>query len=116
MRVFQSAIRLGAPKNVHLEIVGVYERAVERQRLNQGAPTFADEALKEITKKFSRSCQVWLRRLQSLLKQKHDGTSVIMSDVLSLPKKQHSKFISSAAILQFENGVQIRGESYLKHF
>lgn len=56
--------------------------------------------------------QVWLRRIQWLLKQNHDGIqSVVNRALLSLPRHKHIKFISQTAILEFKCGVPDRGRS-----
>lgn len=56
--------------------------------------------------------QVWLRRVQNLLKQNIEGIqSVINRALLCLPRHKHIKFISQTAILEFKCGVPDRGRS-----
>nr|XP_025634563.1 rRNA biogenesis protein RRP5 isoform X4 [Arachis hypogaea] len=104
MKVFQRALQYNDPKKVYLALLGLYERT-EQQNL-------ADELLNKMTKKFKHSCKVWLRRVQSLLKQNQDGVQpVINRALLSLPRRKHIKFISQAAIQEFKIGVPDRGRS-----
>lgn len=56
--------------------------------------------------------QVWLRRVQMLLKQQQDGIqSVVNRALLCLPRRKHIKFISQTAILEFKCGVPDRARS-----
>lgn len=56
--------------------------------------------------------QVWLRRIQSLLKNGQDEVqSIVNRALLSLPRRKHIKFISQTAILEFKCGVADRGRS-----
>ena len=56
--------------------------------------------------------QVWLRRVQRILKQTQDAIQpVVNRALLSLPRHKHIKFISQTAILEFKCGVPDRGRS-----
>jgi hypothetical protein len=56
--------------------------------------------------------QVWLRRVQGILKQQQDVIQpVVNRALLSLPRHKHIKFISQTAILEFKCGVPDRGRS-----
>lgn len=130
MKVFQRALQYNDPKKVHLSLLGMYERT-EQHKL-------ADELLDKMVKKFKHSCkvlffyflqafplvhqnilvlcsvayQVWLRRVQRILKQQQDVVQpVVNRALLSLPRHKHIKFISQTAILEFKCGVPDRGRS-----
>ncbi|XP_061360719.1 rRNA biogenesis protein RRP5 isoform X2 [Gastrolobium bilobum] len=104
MKVFQRALQYNDPKKVHLALLGMYERTEQHN--------LADELLSKMSKKFKHSCKVWLRRVQSLLKQKQDGIQpVVNRALLSLPRHKHIKFLSQTAILEFKSGVPDRGRS-----
>ncbi|RDY08514.1 rRNA biogenesis protein RRP5, partial [Mucuna pruriens] len=104
MKVFQRALQYNDPKKVYLALLGMYERTEQHN--------LADELLKKMTKKFKHSCKVWLRRIQSLLKQKQDGIQPLIDQaLLSLPRHKHIKFISQTAIHEFKVGVPDRGRS-----
>lgn len=104
MKVFQRALQHNDPKKVYLALLGMYERTEQHN--------LADELLNKMTKKFKHSCKVWLRRIQSLLKQNQDGIqSLIDRASLSLPKHKHIKFFSKTAILEFKIGVPDRGRT-----
>ncbi|KAK7345187.1 hypothetical protein VNO77_15745 [Canavalia gladiata] len=104
MKVFQRALQYNDPKKVYLALLGMYERTEQHN--------LADELLNKMTKKFKHSCKIWLRRVQSLLKQKNDGIqSLVNRALLSLPRHKHIKFISQTAILEFKSGVPDRGRS-----
>lgn len=104
MKVFQRALQYNDPKKVYLALLGMYERTEQHN--------LADELLNKMTKKFKHSCKVWLRRIQSLLKQNQDGIqSLIDRASLSLPKHKHIKFFSQTAILEFKIGVPDRGRT-----
>ncbi|CAL0321523.1 unnamed protein product [Lupinus luteus] len=104
MKVFQRALQYNDPKKVHLALLGMYERTEQHD--------LADELCNKMTKKFKHSCKVWLRSVQSLLKQRRDGIQAIINRaLLSLPRHKHIKFISQAAILEFKIGVPDRGRS-----
>ncbi|RID80737.1 hypothetical protein BRARA_A03376 [Brassica rapa] len=63
-------------------------------------------------KKFKQSCKVWLRKIQSYLKQDEENIqSVVNRALLCLPRHKHIKFISQTAILEFKCGVADRGRS-----
>ncbi|KAL2664255.1 hypothetical protein AAZV13_02G147900 [Glycine max] len=62
--------------------------------------------------KYGNPREVWLRRIQSLLKQNQDGIQPVIDRAsLSLPKHKHIKFFSQTAILEFKVGVLDRGRS-----
>ncbi|TKY53223.1 RRP5-like protein [Spatholobus suberectus] len=104
MKVFQRALQYNDPKKVYLALLGMYERTEQHN--------LADELLNKMTKKFKHSCKVWLRRIQSLLKQKQDGIQHLIERAsLSLPRHKHIKFFSQTAILEFKVGVPDRGRS-----
>ncbi|KAK8947319.1 hypothetical protein KSP39_PZI006890 [Platanthera zijinensis] len=104
VKIFKRALQTCDPKKLHLALLGVYERT-EQHKL-------ADVLLDKMTKKFKKSCKVWLRRLQHFLKQKEDSAQyVINRALLSLPTKKHIKFISHSAILAFKCGVPEMGRS-----
>ncbi|CAJ1967373.1 unnamed protein product [Sphenostylis stenocarpa] len=104
MKVFQRALQYNDPKKVYLALLGMYERTEQHN--------LADELLIKMTKKFKHSCKVWLRRIQSLLKQNQDGIQPLIDRAsLSLPKHKHIKFFSQTAILEFKVGVPDRGRS-----
>ncbi|KAI5671713.1 hypothetical protein M9H77_12077 [Catharanthus roseus] len=117
-KLFHRALQNSDPKEVHLALLGMYERT-EQNKL-------ASELLDKMVKKFKHSCkerlsygtvnffgiQVWLRRVQNLLKQNIEGIqSVINRALLCLPRHKHIKFISQTAILEFKCGVPDRGRS-----
>ncbi|CAA3014339.1 rRNA biogenesis RRP5 [Olea europaea subsp. europaea] len=103
-KIFQRALQYCDPKRVHLALLGMYDRT-EQHKL-------ADELLDKMVRKFKHSCKVWLRRIQWLLRQNHDGIqSVVNRALLSLPRHKHIKFISQTAILEFKCGVPDRGRS-----
>ncbi|KAL2998416.1 hypothetical protein AAZX31_09G097500 [Glycine max] len=104
MKVFQRALQYNDPKKVYLALLGMYERTEQHN--------LADELLNKMTKKFKHSCKVWLRRIQSLLKQNKDGIQPVIDRAsLSLPKHKHIKFFSQTAILEFKVGFPDRGRS-----
>lgn len=103
-KLFHRALQYCDPKKLHLALLGMYERT-EQHKL-------ADELLGKMIKKFKSSCKVWLRRVQRLLQQNHDGIqSNINRALLCLPRHKHIKFISQTAILEFKCGVPDRGRS-----
>ncbi|KAG9456393.1 hypothetical protein H6P81_000901 [Aristolochia fimbriata] len=103
-KIFQRALQFCDPKKIHLALLGLYERT-EQHKL-------VDELLDKMVKKFKNSCKIWLRRVQSLLKQKKDGVqSIVNRALLSLPRHKHIKFITQTAILEFKCGVPDRGRS-----
>ncbi|CAK9319362.1 unnamed protein product [Citrullus colocynthis] len=103
-KIFQRALQCNDPKKVHLALFGMYERT-EQHKL-------ADELLEKMIKRFKHSCKVWLRRMQSLLKNGQDEIqSIINRALLCLPKHKHIKFISQTAILEFKCGVADQGRS-----
>lgn len=107
VKIFQRALQYCDPKKVHLALLAMYQRT-EQHKL-------ANELLDKMTKKFRHSCKVWLRRVQSLLKQHQDGVQAIVNRaVLSLPRHKHIKFISQTAILEFKCGVPDRGRSFFE--
>lgn len=56
--------------------------------------------------------QIWLRRVERILKQQQDVVQpVINRALLSLPRHKHIKFISQTAIHEFKCGVPDRGRS-----
>lgn len=126
--VFQRALQYNDPKKVHMALLGMYERTEQHKLVN--------ELLDKMTKKFKHSCkvlsslflqsfsffltrylscilvQVWLRRVQRILKQQQDVVQpVVNRALLSLPRHKHIKFISQTAILEFKCGVPDRGRS-----
>ncbi|KAK1282151.1 hypothetical protein QJS10_CPB22g01233 [Acorus calamus] len=104
MKIFQRALQICDPKKLHLALLGMYERT-EQHKL-------ADELLEKMTKKFKKSCKVWLRRVQNVLKQgKDEVQAVVNRAALSLPRNKHIKFLSQAAILEFKCGEPNRGRS-----
>ncbi|KAL2326887.1 hypothetical protein Fmac_020314 [Flemingia macrophylla] len=108
MKVFQRALQYNDPKKVYLALLGMYERTEQH--------SLADELLNKMTKKFKHSCKVWLRRIQSLLKQKQDGIQPLIDRAsLSLPRHKHIKFFSQTAILEFKVGVPDRGRSLFEN-
>ncbi|KAG2317978.1 hypothetical protein Bca4012_069048 [Brassica carinata] len=103
-KVFERARQYCDPKKVYHALLGVYERT-EQYKL-------ADKLLDEMIKKFKQSCEVWLRKIQSYLKQdEEDIQSVVNRALLCLPRHKHIKFISQTAILEFKCGVADRGRS-----
>ncbi|GER39943.1 RNA binding [Striga asiatica] len=103
-KIFQRALQYSDPKKVHLALLGMYERT-EQQKL-------ADELLDKMCRKFKHSCKVWLRKIQTLLKENSDGVqSIVKRALLTLPRHKHIKFISQTAILEFKCGVADRGRS-----
>ncbi|XP_038881067.1 rRNA biogenesis protein RRP5 isoform X2 [Benincasa hispida] len=103
-KIFQRALQCNDPKKVHLALLGMYERT-EQLKL-------ADELLDKMIKRFKHSCKVWLRRMQSLLKNGQvEIQSILNRALLCLPKRKHIKFISQTAILEFKCGVADRGRS-----
>ncbi|KAK7354984.1 hypothetical protein VNO80_14229 [Phaseolus coccineus] len=104
MKVFQRALQYNDPKKVYLALLGMFERTEQHN--------LADDLLNKMTKKFKHSCKVWLRRIQSLLKQNQDEVQPLIDRAsLSLPKHKHIKFFSQTAILEFKVGVPDRGRS-----
>ncbi|XP_068652858.1 rRNA biogenesis protein RRP5 isoform X2 [Aristolochia californica] len=104
VKIFQRALQYCDQKKIHLALLELYQRT-EQHKL-------ADELLEKMVKKFKNSCKVWLRRVQSLLKQEKDGVqSIVKRALLSLPRHKHIKFISHTAILEFRCGVPDRGRS-----
>ncbi|VVA97359.1 unnamed protein product [Arabis nemorensis] len=103
-KVFERALQYCDKKKVYLALLGVYERT-EQYKL-------ADKLLDEMAKKFKQSSKVWLRKMQSSLKQNEDGIqSVVNRALLCLPRHKHIKFISQTAILEFKCGLAERGRS-----
>ncbi|CDY69691.1 BnaCnng64810D, partial [Brassica napus] len=103
-KVFERARQYCDPKKVYNALLGVYERT-EQYKL-------ADKLLDEMVKKFKQSCKVWLRKIQSYLKQDEENIqSVVNRALLCLPRHKHIKFISQTAILEFKCGVADRGRS-----
>ncbi|XP_023641258.1 rRNA biogenesis protein RRP5 isoform X2 [Capsella rubella] len=103
-KVFERARQYCDPKKVYLALLGVYERT-EQNKL-------ADKLLDEMIKKFKQSCKIWLRKVQSSLKQNEEGIqSIVNRALLCLPRHKHIKFISQTAILEFKCGVADRGRS-----
>ncbi|CAH8356759.1 unnamed protein product [Eruca vesicaria subsp. sativa] len=103
-KVFERARQYCDPKKVYNALLGVYERT-EQYKL-------ADKLLDEMIKKFKQSCKVWLRKIQSYLKQDEENIqSVVNRALLCLPRHKHIKFISQTAILEFKCGVADRGRS-----
>jgi rRNA biogenesis protein RRP5 len=103
-KVFERARQYCDPKKVYLALLGVYERT-EQYKL-------ADKLLDEMIKKFKQSCKIWLRKIQSSLKQNEEAIqSVVNRALLCLPRHKHIKFISQTAILEFKCGVADRGRS-----
>lgn len=103
-KLFQRALQYCDHLKLHLELLGLYERT-EQHKL-------ADELLDKMVKKFKQSCEVWLRRIQWLLKQKPDEVDKMMNRaLLSLPKHEVVQFLSQVAILEFKNGVPDKGRS-----
>ncbi|XP_014514109.1 rRNA biogenesis protein RRP5 [Vigna radiata var. radiata] len=104
MKIFHRALQYNDPKKVYLALLGMYERTEQHN--------LADELLNKMAKKFKHSCKVWLRRVQSLLKQNQDGIQPLIDRAsLCLPKHKHIKFFSQTAILEFKVGVPDRGRS-----
>ncbi|PKA45582.1 30S ribosomal protein S1, chloroplastic [Apostasia shenzhenica] len=103
-RAFKRALQTCDPKKLHLALLGMYQRT-EQYKL-------AEALLNKMTKKFRKSCKVWLSCMQNALSLgKEDIQSVINRALLSLPIKKHIKFISHTAILEFKCGVPDRGRS-----
>ncbi|KAL0900332.1 hypothetical protein Bca101_084293 [Brassica carinata] len=103
-KVFERARQYCDPKKVYNALLGVYERT-EQYKL-------ADKLLDEMIKKFKQSYKVWLRKVQSYLKQnEEDIQSIVNRALLCLPRHKHIKFISQTAILEFKCGVADRGRS-----
>lgn len=103
-RVFKRALQSCDPKKLHLALLALYERT-EQHKL-------AGALLDRMTKKFKKSCKVWLCCVQHFLKLEQDGIqSVINRALLSLPNPKHIKFISHTAILEFKCGVPDMGRS-----
>ncbi|KAL0817225.1 rRNA biogenesis protein RRP5 isoform X1 [Brassica napus] len=103
-KVFERARQYCDPKKVYHALLGVYERT-EQYKL-------ADKLLDEMVKKFKQSCKVWLRKVQSHLKQDvEDIQSIVNRALLCLPRHKHIKFISQTAILEFKCGNADRGRS-----
>ncbi|CAH2053972.1 unnamed protein product [Thlaspi arvense] len=103
-KVFERARQYCDAKKIYLALLGVYERT-EQYKL-------ADKLLDEMVKKFKQSCKVWLKKVQSYLKQNEEGVqSVVNRALLCLPRRKHIKFISQTAILEFKCGVADRGRS-----
>ncbi|XP_020589547.1 rRNA biogenesis protein RRP5 isoform X2 [Phalaenopsis equestris] len=103
-RVFKKALQTCDPKKLHLALLGLYERTEQHN--------LADVLLDKMTKKFKKSCKVWLCRVQQFVKLRKDGLQfVINRALLSLPMKKHIKFISHAAILEFKYGEPEMGRS-----
>ncbi|KAF5193438.1 rRNA biogenesis protein RRP5, partial [Thalictrum thalictroides] len=103
-KTFERALQYCDPKKVHLALLGMYERT-EQYKL-------VDELLEKMLKKFKRSCKVWLRQVQCILKQGKDGIQFIVKRaVVCLPRNKHIKFLSQTAILEFKCGVPDRGRS-----
>eukprot|EP00268_Persea_americana_P004314 TRINITY_DN1135_c1_g1_i2.p1 TRINITY_DN1135_c1_g1~~TRINITY_DN1135_c1_g1_i2.p1 ORF type:complete len:1393 (+),score=282.83 TRINITY_DN1135_c1_g1_i2:3381-7559(+) len=104
VKTFQRALQYCDPKKLHLSLIGMYERTNQHK--------LANELLDRMTRRFKSSCKVWLKRVESFLKQGKDGVqSVVNRALLSLPRNKHIKFISQAAILEFKCGVPDRGRS-----
>ncbi|KAL8459787.1 hypothetical protein ACS0TY_031636 [Phlomoides rotata] len=103
-KVFQRALQYCDPKKVHLALLGMYERT-EQHKL-------ADVLLDKMTRKFKKSCKVWLRKIQLFFKTNSDGVqSVVNRALMCLPRHKHIKFISQSAILEFKCGIPDRGRS-----
>ncbi|KAJ4970564.1 hypothetical protein NE237_003663 [Protea cynaroides] len=103
MKIFQRALQYSDPKKVHFALLGLYERTEQHD--------LVDELLEKMVKKYKHSCKVWLRRVQSLLKQGKDVQPIVNRALLSLPRNKHIKFLSQTAILEFKGGVPDRGRS-----
>ncbi|KAF9593318.1 hypothetical protein IFM89_021487 [Coptis chinensis] len=103
-KVFKEALQYCDREKVHLALLGVYERTDQYK--------LADELLDQMVKKYKKSCEVWLRRIKSHLKQGKDGIDAIVKDALhKLDKHEHIKFKSQTAILAFKCGVPDTGRS-----
>ncbi|KAL2923175.1 rRNA biogenesis protein RRP5 [Bienertia sinuspersici] len=104
VRLFQRALQFCDHIKLHFELLGLYERTDQNK--------LADELLDKMVKKFKQSCEVWLRRIQWLLKQRPEEVDKTMNRaLLSLPKHEHIQFLSQVAILEFKNGVPDKGRT-----
>ncbi|XP_020532096.1 rRNA biogenesis protein RRP5 [Amborella trichopoda] len=103
-KIFERALQYCDPEKLHLALLGMYERTEQYQ--------LADELLNKMVKKFKSSCEVWLRRVENLLKQgKDDVQDILRRGLQSLPRHQHIEFISKTALLEFKCGEPERGRS-----
>ncbi|XP_031485662.1 rRNA biogenesis protein RRP5 [Nymphaea colorata] len=103
-KIFERACQSCDSKKLHLALLGTYERT--------GQQELANELLNGMTKKFRTSCKVWLRYIETLLKQgKGEAQAVVNRAILSLGQWKHIKFISQAAMLEFKHGLPDRGRS-----
>lgn len=103
-KIFDRAVQYCEPKKVYLALLGMYERTEQ--------DTLADDLLKKMTKRFKKSCKVWLRVVQRCIKKNQDGVHSVVEDALKrLPKWKHVKFTSQAAILELKCGVPDIGRS-----
>ncbi|KAL5720281.1 hypothetical protein ACHQM5_012960 [Ranunculus cassubicifolius] len=103
-KIFQRALQYCDQKKVYFALLGMYERT-EQYKL-------ADQLLVKMTKKFKQSRKVWLRRIQSALREgKTEIKSIVASATFegAIPKRKHIMFLTQAAVLEFKMGDPDRG-------
>ncbi|KAL2897412.1 rRNA biogenesis protein RRP5 [Bienertia sinuspersici] len=87
VRLFQRALQFCDHLKLHFELLGLYERTDQNK--------LADELVDKMVNKFKQSCEVWLRQIQWLLKQRPGEVDKTMN----------------LAILEFKNGVPDKGRT-----
>jgi len=111
MALFNRALQYTDQKKLYIALLGILQRAGRGQLLQ--------DTLKAMTKKFSGSCKVWLRAIESALGTDGEAAGdtsrrLLERALAALPRRKHVKAISQAALLEFRVGSAERGRSMME--
>ena len=97
-KIFERAVSFNEPKHVYLALATIYEKSENYEK--------ADELFETITKKFKRSCKVWIQcGLYHFHRQNLDQARDVLSRALKvLPKHKHIKAILKFARFEYKFG------------
>jgi len=104
---FAEAVQRTEPKKLYLQVITVLE-LLENHKMTV-------KYLKDMCKKFSQSCQVWVKTCEYHFTQKQfdEARASLKRALAVLPQRKHAKMTSKFAVLEFKVGSPDRGRTLL---
>ncbi|EKX47262.1 hypothetical protein GUITHDRAFT_69529 [Guillardia theta CCMP2712] len=108
MSVFEQACKLNDSKKMHMQLLGIFERGGDAQ--------VTEQFFKTLTRKFRKSCKVWLRYCTFKLRGAHPEAAGRMLEraLEAIPKRKHVKLIHKFATMEYKLGSAERGRTLME--